>query len=241
MAATAPNMGLRVWNLLTDPYDHSQLASNWAKVDQHDHTTGKGVQIPTGGIVDGAISAAKIGNEQVTAEKLSTSAAESGGINTSSRTYRKVVANEEVYKNETTGYTVVDSGTVYVPSKGRVTVSYFALQKAGTATANAQIFVDGNELKVPRAGGAPIAATVASLETASFFGLLRTGTEALTVTKGETADSSLVTTGMSGSQGLVIWNLAAGEHTIEIKAKAGSLGKIEIKNRFLWLRSEAFS
>jgi len=61
MATTSPSMGLKIWNLLADPYDHTQLADNWAKVDQHDHSEGKGVQIPTGGIADGAISFAKLG------------------------------------------------------------------------------------------------------------------------------------------------------------------------------------
>lgn len=60
MAVNSPNMGLKVWNLLTDPYDHAQLAENWAKVDQHNHESGKGVQIPTGGIKDGAVTKAKL-------------------------------------------------------------------------------------------------------------------------------------------------------------------------------------
>ena len=60
MALTTPKMVLKVWNLLTDPYDHDQLADNWAKVDQHDHTTNRGVQIPTEGIFDGAITSAKL-------------------------------------------------------------------------------------------------------------------------------------------------------------------------------------
>jgi hypothetical protein len=60
MALTLPKMGLRVWNQQTDPYDHTQLADNWAKVDYHDHSSGKGVQIPTGGIADGAITSPKL-------------------------------------------------------------------------------------------------------------------------------------------------------------------------------------
>jgi hypothetical protein len=54
---TEPNMGLKIWNNLTDPYDHAQLADNWAKVAVHDHSGNKGVQIPTAGIADGAITA----------------------------------------------------------------------------------------------------------------------------------------------------------------------------------------
>src|SRR5687767_5517034 len=60
MPVITTNMGLRSWNTVQDLYDHAQLADNWNKVDQHDHSTGKGVQIPTAGIADNAITAAKI-------------------------------------------------------------------------------------------------------------------------------------------------------------------------------------
>ncbi len=60
MALTTPKMSLSVWNQLTDPYDHAQLADNWSKVDFHDHTPGRGVLIPTEGIADGAVTAAKL-------------------------------------------------------------------------------------------------------------------------------------------------------------------------------------
>lgn len=53
---TSAKMGLRIWNLLGDPYDHEQLADNWAKVDAHDHSPGRGVLIPTEGIASEAIS-----------------------------------------------------------------------------------------------------------------------------------------------------------------------------------------
>jgi hypothetical protein len=53
---TSPKLGLRIWNLLLDPYDHEQLADNWAKVDAHDHSPGRGVLIPTEGIAFEAIS-----------------------------------------------------------------------------------------------------------------------------------------------------------------------------------------
>ena len=49
-------MELRIWNLLLDPYDHEQLADNWAKVDAHDHSPGRGVLIPTEGIAFEAIN-----------------------------------------------------------------------------------------------------------------------------------------------------------------------------------------
>lgn len=53
---TSPKLGLRIWNLLLDPYDHEQLADNWAKVDAHDHSPGRGVLIPTEGIAFEAVA-----------------------------------------------------------------------------------------------------------------------------------------------------------------------------------------
>lgn len=60
MALTSPHMGLRIWNLITDLFDHDQLADNLAKLDIHDHTLGRGVQIPTDGLADGAVTSAKL-------------------------------------------------------------------------------------------------------------------------------------------------------------------------------------
>lgn len=55
-------MGLKIWNLTTDSYNHDELAENLGKLDEHDHSGGKGVQIPTGGIADGSITYAKLGS-----------------------------------------------------------------------------------------------------------------------------------------------------------------------------------
>jgi hypothetical protein len=62
---TTPNMGLTAWDLGTDPYDHAQLATNFAAIDSHDHTTGKGLQIPTDGILNSAITSAKLAGNAV--------------------------------------------------------------------------------------------------------------------------------------------------------------------------------
>lgn len=70
MASVSQKMGLRVWDQLADPYDHSQLAANWYKVDLHDHTPGRGVQIPAEGIADGAITGTKIGSSAVTSSNI---------------------------------------------------------------------------------------------------------------------------------------------------------------------------
>lgn len=64
------DMGLRVWDLPTDDWSRTELANNWEAVDGHDHTTGKGRQVPTGGIVDGAISSIKLQDLAVSTTKL---------------------------------------------------------------------------------------------------------------------------------------------------------------------------
>lgn len=56
---TTPGMGLTAWNSPTDIYSNTQLATNWAKVDQHNHAPGKGVPIPADGIAPGAITTEK--------------------------------------------------------------------------------------------------------------------------------------------------------------------------------------
>lgn len=67
---TTPNMGLSKWDLLGDPYNHSQLAANFGAIDLHQHIAGQGRQIPTGGIQDDAISSVKIQNSAVTSSKI---------------------------------------------------------------------------------------------------------------------------------------------------------------------------
>lgn len=60
MSKTTSHMSLRVWSSLGDDFDHEQLADNWAKVDSHDHSTGRGVQIGTEGIFEEAITEEKL-------------------------------------------------------------------------------------------------------------------------------------------------------------------------------------
>lgn len=63
-------MGLTKWDDLDDPYDHAQLAANWEAVDEHDHSSGKGVRIPTGGIGAGAVTTPNIADDAVNSAKI---------------------------------------------------------------------------------------------------------------------------------------------------------------------------
>lgn len=50
-----PNMGLIKWDSINDFFSHEQLASNFGAIDEHNHTAGKGVQIPYGGLAEQAV------------------------------------------------------------------------------------------------------------------------------------------------------------------------------------------
>lgn len=78
MAQIDPMMGLRLWTQGQDPYDHDQLATNFSKLALHDHTPGRGVQIPSEGIFDGAITYAKMARTSIQA---ATQAIPSVGLN----------------------------------------------------------------------------------------------------------------------------------------------------------------
>lgn len=65
-----PNMGLTKWGQLTDAYDHNQLAGNFALIDLHDHTSGKGVQIPNGGLAPGAVDGDALADNSITSDHI---------------------------------------------------------------------------------------------------------------------------------------------------------------------------
>lgn len=79
MAVTTPNLGLRIWNDLSDAFDHDQLADNFAKIDFHDHSPGRGQPIPVEGLADGSITSDKFAtgvgvNDSATTKSISFSA-----------------------------------------------------------------------------------------------------------------------------------------------------------------------
>lgn len=80
MATTTTNMGLKAWDLGTDPYSHSDLAGNMAAIDVHDHTSGKGVQIPTAGIANNAVTSAKIADGTIVTADLADNSVTSAKI-----------------------------------------------------------------------------------------------------------------------------------------------------------------
>lgn len=103
MALTSPNMGLKEWDLPGDVYSHTDLVTNWNAIDTHDHTSGKGVQIPTAGIGNLAVTGPKIAANSIDGTKII------DGSLTDSELFSP---NNGVYRNIYQGAASIVGGTV---------------------------------------------------------------------------------------------------------------------------------
>jgi hypothetical protein len=65
-----PNMGLTVWPNLTDVFSHTSLKGDFDLIDLHDHSSGKGVQIPQAGLANNSVGAAQLQASAVTDTKI---------------------------------------------------------------------------------------------------------------------------------------------------------------------------
>lgn len=172
MALTTPNMGLKEWDLLGDVYSHTDLVTNWNAVDSHDHTAGKGVQIPTGGITnlavtgpkiaasaidsskiqDGTIANADLAASIISNDKLSTASLQQLGLTNGAQVGRgkSIIATPESRTNVAYGtLTTPDQVTGFVlPTDGLIVMAYQALwQESVAGAARAAIFVGATQLK----------------------------------------------------------------------------------------------
>lgn len=154
-------MSLRIWNDLLDNYDHEQLANNWAKVDAHDHSPGRGVLIPTEGISEGAVTHSlladnAVGNENIISGEITKDRLDPA-FQTELSLQSCVVATEQsispgdVYKLLSTH----DEVTVKVGTNGLIAVAYQAMWKESSAgKARAAIHLDsGSGAKQLRISG----------------------------------------------------------------------------------------
>lgn len=62
--------GLRIWDSGADLYSHSDLETSWLAVDNHDHTVGKGKQIPAGGLAPGSVDGNTLALNSVTSAHI---------------------------------------------------------------------------------------------------------------------------------------------------------------------------
>lgn len=83
-------MGLKQWDQPNDLFSYVDLAANFGLIDQHDHSSGKGIQIPNGGIANLAVDTTKITDGAITNAKLAALAVDTGKIADNAVTTSKI-------------------------------------------------------------------------------------------------------------------------------------------------------
>lgn len=174
MAFSTTNMGIRVWDQPGDFFSYSELAANWAAVDVHDHTSGKGLQIPTAGIanlavtgakiatstidsskiIDGTIATADYGANSITSDKLALVAQQQLGLTSGSQVGRGYFTQAAAGTRTNVAYGAVSNGPdaitgVVLPAGALIVVGYQAVWQATVAggATRAAIFIGANQLK----------------------------------------------------------------------------------------------
>lgn len=172
MATTYTNMGLKSWNAGADLFSYADLDANWAKIANHDHTSGNGVQVPTDGIADNAITSAKILNDTIvnadinssaaivgtklaantiTNDKIATADLQKLGLSDSTiRRGKSIIATTEVRNNTAYGTLATPDqvANIVLPTDGLLAISYQATwQETNVGAARAAIFLNSNQLR----------------------------------------------------------------------------------------------
>lgn len=173
MSSVSDKMGLIKWDSVGDYFSHTGLAANFETIDEHDHTVGKGVKIPNGGLAagsvgsseiqDGSVLTAKIGDGQVTPAKLSATAVTASvldptlagilGVSSGGVIHRgkSIIATNEIRSSNSYGVmTTPDRVTgVVLPTDGLIFVLYQATWKESVVSqARAALFLNSNQVHV---------------------------------------------------------------------------------------------
>lgn len=87
MATTTSNMALSTPEVGDSDYATS-VSDSFDNIDSHDHSAGKGVQIPSGGIADSAVTANKLASASITSGKPALSSTDDSSLEVSGGVYR---------------------------------------------------------------------------------------------------------------------------------------------------------
>jgi hypothetical protein len=107
---TLPNLGLIKWDNINDYFSHTQLAANFQLLDDHDHTSTKGKQIPAGGLGAASVDTAAIQDAAVTNAKIAASA----GIPDSKLASPNNGAYKDVFSGKGSITTAATAGTYFL-------------------------------------------------------------------------------------------------------------------------------
>jgi len=137
MATATPNMGLLVPSVNDADYPTS-ISDSFDSIDDHDHSSGAGVQIPTGGITNLAVTTGKISDLAVTTGKINDLAVTTAKIADSNITTAKIadanVTEGKLASNAVTTAKIADSNVT--PAKLSAANSNQGASSGGYVTTN---------------------------------------------------------------------------------------------------------
>lgn len=205
MPFVTPRISLKVWNSPSDPYNSQQLADNWIKVDLHDHSSGKGTQIGSGGIANNAILANHIFANAVGNSALADNAVGTSELQTASVTSPKLKPS---YGSVTaSGNLTLTTTATNIPGATAVVVPTVS----SSLLVHGAFYLSGN---LPNGS------------TAELEGLLALdGTPRTTVAKMYQSIAAGTTTAVAAATVYQSWivPLTAASHTITLQGRLGSL------------------
>lgn len=135
---TTPNMSLRVQDQPGDFYSYSDIANDFIALDAHDHTTGKGLQIPTGGIANLAVTAAKIAAGTIDSTKIAAGTITDTNIASPNSSIYRTFAQASGF------FSATASGTIYILGNGLAAVP----SAVSSSSSNALIPVNSGDFSV---------------------------------------------------------------------------------------------
>ncbi len=126
MSTTTANMSLIVPASGDSDYP-SSISSSLNTLDAHTHASGSGVQIPTGGIADNAITTAKINALAVTTAKIAANNVTRAKL----EAVGQQVSSDVAYSASATSYTDVTNASISITTTGRPVVVAFIPDSSG--------------------------------------------------------------------------------------------------------------
>lgn len=137
MATTTANMGLSVPSVNDTDYPTS-ISDSFNAIDDHDHSSGNGVQIPSSGILDGAVGTSKLATNAVTTIKITDGNVTEAKIATSAVTTTKIadanVTEGKIAANAVTTTKIADANVT--PAKLSSANSNQGASSGGYVTTN---------------------------------------------------------------------------------------------------------
>jgi len=137
MATTTANMGLSVPSVNDTDYPTS-ISDSFNAIDDHDHSSGNGVQIPSAGILDGAVGSSKLATNAVTTIKITDGNVTEAKIATSAVTTTKIadanVTEGKIAANAVTTTKIADANVT--PAKLSSANSNQGASSGGYVTTN---------------------------------------------------------------------------------------------------------